>query len=150
MVDKMDFIALNHYMHHVKKGLNPAKNYNENPPDEVRSDLGWYVNPESLYHVLMSLKKYDKPIYIMEHGVADAGDRIRPWLIEETFKWIRKALKDGVDLRSYFHWSLVDNFEWNKGWFPKFGLIELNETTKERTVRQSGIVYSRCIKEAES
>ncbi|MBV9670420.1 MAG: glycoside hydrolase family 1 protein, partial [Acidobacteriales bacterium] len=66
-----------------------------------------------------------KPLYFLEHGVPDRDDRIRPTVLREANAQIQKILAAGIDLRGYFHWSLIDNFEWNEGWHLRFGLIEL-------------------------
>lgn len=110
--DHRDFIGLNHYFHNR---VNYGFNRNEN---KVVSDLGWEVYPESVYHGLKSLAKYDKPIYITENGIADSRDILRERFFEESISWIEKAMKDGVDVRGYFHWSLMDNFEWAYGFWP--------------------------------
>ena len=68
-------------------------------------------------------------IYILENGVPDRTDRIRPWLLKKEVKQMRKLLVEGVDLRGYFHWSLTDNFERNQGWHLRFGLVELDPIT---------------------
>jgi beta-glucosidase len=82
-----------------------------------------------------------KPIYILENGVPDASDRIRPWLIVNAAKEMHSLLQEGYDLRGYFHWTLSDNFEWSEGWRLRFGLVELDPQTQRRTMRQSGRLY---------
>jgi len=145
MVDHMDYVGMNQYMHNVKRGINPQTGLFQNE-GEPRSDFGWYLNPESLYHVLMGLKKYNKPIIITEHGLADATDQNRAWFIRESVNQILSARADGADVRGYLHWSLVDNFEWDKGKWPRFGLIGVDYETQERTVRDSAKEYARIIK----
>lgn len=144
MVDNMDFIGMNHYMHNVKKGINPQSGNFQNE-GEPRSDLGWYLNPESLYNLLIDLKKYGKPIIITEHGLADEQDQYRPWFIRASLAQVARAIEDGVDVRGYLHWSLIDNFEWDKGKWPRFGLIGVDYETQERTIRESAREYSRII-----
>src|SRR5258708_31868386 len=89
---------------------------------------------------------FKKPIYILENGVPDRDDRIRPWVIESAVDHMRILLGEGVDLRGYFHWSLTDNFEWNEGWHLRFGLFELDPKTQARTPRPSARLYSEIIR----
>ena len=76
--------------------------------------MGWEIFPEGTYYVLNDLKKYKLPIYITENGIADASDAKRVSFINEHLSWMRKAMDEGADVRGYFHWSLFDNFEWDK------------------------------------
>jgi len=89
-----------------------------------------------------------KPIYFLEHGVPDRSDRIRPQILNEAYEHIGRILKAGIDLRGYFHWSLIDNFEWNEGWHLRFGLIELDPKTQERKWRASAQLYQQLIARA--
>lgn len=139
--DRQDFIGLNHYFHNR---INYGFNKNEN---KVVSDVGWEVYPESIYHALKSLAKYDKPVYITENGIADSRDILRGGFFEESISWVEKAMKDGVDVRGYFHWSLLDNFEWAYGFWPRFGLVEIDYQTMERKIRPSAWKYKSIIEQ---
>jgi beta-glucosidase len=139
--DELDFIGLNHYFHNR---INYGFNKNEN---KVLSDMGWELYPEAIYYVLKDLKKYNKPIYITENGLADAKDEKRTKFIKEHLYWVHKAIKQGVDVRGYLHWSLLDNFEWDKGFWPRFGLVEVNYKTMERKIRPSALEYAKICKE---
>jgi len=134
-----DFIGLNYYFHNR---INWGFNQNEN---KSVSDLGWEIYPEGLYRVLMDLKRYKKPVYITENGLADANDSKRAAFIKDHLSWAFKAIKDGVDLKGYFHWSLMDNFEWDKGFAPRFGLMEVDYKTFKRSVRPSAFAYREII-----
>jgi beta-glucosidase len=112
-----------------------------------RSDIGWGLKPYSIYYVLKDLKeKYNLPIIITENGLADREDKYRKWWLDETFRAMEDALKDGVDLFGYLHWSLLDNFEWSEGHWPKFGLVEVDRETCERRIRESGYYYRDLVK----
>lgn len=100
-----------------------------------------------MYRALVNLKKYGQPIYITENGVADARDATRERFIKEHLRWIKKAMNDGADVRGYFHWSLLDNFEWDNGFWPRFGLVEVDYRTLARKVRPSALAYKKMIKE---
>lgn len=130
---EQDFIGINYYFTDYYTGR--ARRANPRVP---LNDLGWYMEPEGLYPLLLSVwRRYKKPIIITENGLADARDEYRRWWLEETIVAMSRALSEGVDLRGYLHWSLLDNFEWKYGWWPKFGLVEVDRKTMKRTVRPS-------------
>ncbi|HUT96436.1 MAG TPA: glycoside hydrolase family 1 protein [Candidatus Paceibacterota bacterium] len=134
-----DFIGLNYYFHHSLSEILKLSH-------RKRTDIGWEIYPEGIYHVLKDFKKYNKPIYITENGLADAKDEKRTKFIIEHLKWVYKAIEEGVDVRGYFHWSLLDNFEWDKGFEPRFGLIEIDYKTFQRIPRPSSRVYAEICK----
>ena len=135
-----DFIGLNHYNHHRIYGW---FNQNEN---RIQTDFGWEYYPESLYHALVELKPYGKPIYVTENGIADASDDLRQKFIPAALSAMERAIDDGADVRGYFYWSLLDNFEWDKGYWLRFGLVAVDRTTQARTVRPSARIYTDLIK----
>ncbi|MCK5510437.1 glycoside hydrolase family 1 protein [Candidatus Parcubacteria bacterium] len=110
------------------------------------TDMGWEIYPEGIYHVLKYLSKFKKPIIILENGLADADDSRRAEFIKKHLYFVHKAIEDGVDVRGYFHWSLLDNFEWDKGYAPKFGLFAVDRKTFERKARLSAEVYGEICK----
>ena len=85
------------------------------------------------------------PMYVMENGVPDRADRIRPWLLVNSLRELRHMWQLGYDVRGYFHWSLVDNFEWSEGWHLRFGLYALDEATQLRIPRPSAEIYRQII-----
>ncbi|HSH31856.1 MAG TPA: family 1 glycosylhydrolase, partial [Candidatus Saccharimonadales bacterium] len=138
--DYQDFIALNHYMHCVVDGLLPPSNLFQNPSEQPRSDLGWFLNPGSMYHVLMELhRRYRKPIVITENGLATNDDRRRVQFITDTLTQVGRAMAEGVDVRGYLHWTLFGDvtWEWDKGFWPDFGLTGVDPRTQERSPRPS-------------
>ena len=147
----LDFIGLNYYFYsRLKFGpktgfeeMNHNFNYGQlSLEDSInRSDMGWVLYPKGIYHVLLALKKYHKPIYVTENGLADSTDSRRPKFLQETLGWLMQALSEGVDLKGYLHWTLTDNYEWQHGFEPRFGLIEMNYETQERKVRQSAAIF---------
>ncbi|MDP2736891.1 MAG: family 1 glycosylhydrolase, partial [bacterium] len=138
-----DFIGLNHYRRNL---INYGFDKNEN---KIMSDFGWELYPSSIYFVLRDLKRYNKPIYVTEHGVSDGRDKNRAWFIKECLKNVHLAIEEGVDVRGYSHWSLLDNFEWAAGWTQKFGLYEVDRQTFKRVARPSAKIYAQICKSNE-
>ncbi len=142
---KMDFVGVNYYFSDYYKAGKPDN------PDAPKSDLGWYMEPEGLHPLLVrTWAHYKKPIFVTENGVADGSDQYRQWWLEETTVAMERALSEGVDLRGYFHWSLLDNFEWKYGWWPQFGLVAVDRKHgMKRTVKPSAKWYAAKIKSLE-
>lgn len=108
--------------------------------------LNYYGPPQKLVSLLKWLNGYPRPIYITENGIDDSMDQKRQKLLVEITESMAKAIRDGVDLRGYFHWSLLDNFEWDKGFKPRFGLVKIDyENRLKRMPRQSVEVYKNII-----
>jgi beta-glucosidase len=150
-----DYIGINYYSR-LRAGLaldSPRTLFFQLtvPPHKPQGDSGVEIPygeayPKGLRRAASRFASYNKPIYILENGVPDRDDRIRPWLMKRAVKQMRKLLADGVDLRGYFHWSLTDNFEWNEGWHLRFGLIELDPNTQARKPRPSAELYAEIIR----
>ncbi|MBI4837457.1 MAG: glycoside hydrolase family 1 protein [Candidatus Portnoybacteria bacterium] len=138
---RIDFLGVNYYFHSKIKGLKFSQNDNKKV-----SDLGWEIYPKGIYRILKRLKKYQKPIYILENGNADAEDEKRERFIKDHLFWIHRAIRSGVDVRGYLYWSLLDNFEWEKGFWPRFGLVEVDHKTMERKIRPSAYKYAEICK----
>jgi len=135
-----DFLTVQYYFH------NRFRFYKKiiNKKSEV-SDLGWEIYPKGIYQIIQDLKKYNLPIYITENGLADANDSKRTKFLKEHLFWVKKAIDEGIDIRGYFHWSLLDNFEWDKGFWPRFGLVEIDYATQKRKPRKSFWEYKKII-----
>ncbi len=114
--------------------------------DLPKDDLGWAICPSGLFEILLKLRERQLPLYVTENGIADAEDSLRANYITDHLSAVWRALKAGADVRGYFYWSLLDNFEWAKGFGPRFGLVEVNYETQERKVRPSAQVYARIAK----
>ena len=143
-----DFIGVQYYHHdRIKFALGgPFWIFKVENKNEKVNDVGWDLYPQGIYYVLKKLKKYQKPIYITENGTADAEDEHREEFIKEHLYYIHKAIQEGVDVRGYFYWSLLDNFEWAEGWWPKFGLFQVEEESFRRIPRKSAGVYAEICK----
>ena len=140
---QMDFVGFNYYFTDYYTEVGKRKD-----PQVPLSDMGWYMEPEGLYPLLLSVNRHQKgkPIMVTENGVADSEDEYRRWWLEETLIALEKAASEGVKIVGYFHWSLLDNFEWENGWWPKFGLVEVDRAHgMERRIRPSAKWYAERI-----
>jgi beta-glucosidase len=99
-------------------------------------------HPAGLSRALLRLKPLGKPLYVTENGLLDNTDQRRPSFLLSHLAAVHHAIQAGADVRGYFHWSLVDNFEWAEGWSTRFGLIEVNPATQARRLKRSGELYA--------
>jgi beta-glucosidase len=107
-------------------------------PGVELTQMGYEYWPDALEACLRyAAARVVVPIYITESGIATDDDDRRIDYIRESLEGVLRCLADGVDVRGYIHWSLLDNFEWIYGYRPKFGLIAVNRETQERTVKPS-------------
>jgi len=130
----LDWIGVNYYSRNVVGWPWPTRVLNS----ANRTDFGWEIYPQGLYDVLRRVGRYGKPVVITENGIADADDDQRPAYILAHVRQLHRAISDGVDLRGYMHWSLLDNFEWAEGYEQRFGLA-----TRERLLRPSAQTYGK-------
>lgn len=141
VIRSCDFIGVNYYF------SNRVYGYRVHNQQDRLSDIGWSLDPHDIQFVLERLSsKYKKSILITENGLADADDEQRKWWISETVNAMNSAMINGVDLIGYMHWSLLDNFEWDKGFWPKFGLASVDRVTMDRTLRPSAVWFGKVIK----
>ncbi|WFO76362.1 family 1 glycosylhydrolase [Desulfurococcaceae archaeon MEX13E-LK6-19] len=150
---KIDFIGVNYYTGYiVKHSWNPFKMFMDTRPLDTGewTTMGYCVYPKGLYEVLKKThERYNKTIYVTENGVATEDDEFRIRAIIRHLQYLHKALNEGVDVKGYFYWSLLDNFEWAEGYTQKFGIVEVDFTTFERKPRRSAYIYgeiARCKK----
>ncbi len=137
-----DFIGVNYYTRWmVALG---GKEPRVARPGAAVSDLGWEVYPEGLERALMECSAFGLPLYVTENGIADGADRMRPGFIRESLLALDRARARGADVRGYFHWSLLDNFEWNDGYHGRFGLyaVDFEKADRARVPRPSTRVYA--------
>ena len=147
-VGAMDFIGLNYYSRmHVRGQASLSEPFLfEKRPQDIQTDMDYSIYPEGFYKALKTISTLKKPIYVTENGVADKGDKIREVFIKRYLYSLNKALKDGIDIRGYFYWTLMDNFEWAEGYKMKFGLYEVNFETQTRTLRKSSNFFIDIVK----
>ena len=119
----------------------------------------WEIYPEGIYELLTRIQKDYQPkcdLMITENGVPvpdglDFDGRVRDErrirYLKNHIAQVHRAMADGVPVKGYFHWSLMDNFEWSLGFGQRFGLVYVDFNTQERTIKDSGHWFSRLIQE---
>jgi beta-glucosidase len=152
----IDFLGLNYYTRSVLG----AKGFVNKVPGSEYTDMGWEVQAPALYRLLLKLNKdYNlPPIFITENGCAvpdlltsegHVHDVRRIKYMHDHLVSIRQAMLDGVHVRGYFAWSLLDNFEWQHGFSKRFGLIYVDFETQKRYIKDSGHWYATVIQHNE-
>jgi beta-glucosidase len=155
-----DFLGINYYtrgvMGHDEK-VRPLRASYVKQPGVLYTDTGWEVHPEGLTKTLLWVRERygDRPLYITENGVAFPEparvsrdvleDPLRVDYFRNHLRAAQAAIAQGVDLRGYFAWSLLDNFEWQSGTTKRFGLFHVDYETQKRTPKQSAEFYRRYI-----
>ena len=158
----LDWFGLNHY------GPIFAKDdpdgvwgfaWGDAPPDAPRTEIGWPIFPEAFRDELIDItRRYRLPIYVTENGfggndcpdtMCEIKDHKRILYLRSYTNAMQDALKAGADVRGYFIWSLLDNFEWGNGYGPRFGLVYVDYKTQQRTPKQSARWYAELIRAAD-
>jgi beta-glucosidase/6-phospho-beta-glucosidase/beta-galactosidase len=168
LAGRLDFLGLNYYtrtvihrsaqelsfgMVNMNWSIVPGYGYSCQPGGFSRdgrpvSDFGWETYPEGLLKLLrMMNERYELPIYVTENGLADARDWLRPYHLVAHMYAVEKAVEEGLNVKGYLHWSIVDNYEWAKGYHMKFGLAETNYQTKSYSPRPSMYIFREIVKE---
>lgn len=111
-----------------------------------KNSLGWDIYPQGLLEVLLKLKRYNLPVFILENGICTEDDGLRWEFIYEHLENISLAMKEGLKVLGYIYWSLMDNYEWDKGFSPRFGLVSVDYDTFRRSIRQSARRFSEVCK----
>jgi beta-glucosidase len=157
----IDFLGVNYYTteiitYAVYSALLKVSRAQRTSPGWGYTEMGWGIHSPGMTAVLLNIKeKYGNPtIYITENGCGykeepDENDFVYDWarvnFLRAHFLAAHDAIQEGVDLRGYYVWSLMDNFEWAKGYGPRFGIVRVNYETMSRTPKQSAHWYSEVI-----
>ncbi len=122
----------------------PAEPWGTSFDNELRDWFGLgNLDPEAFYATTKWLSRFGRPIFVTENGVCDRTDEIRPRVLVRYLAALHRAIEEGAPVKGYFHWSLVDNFEWKEGYSLRFGLVESDAATQKRTPRPSAKIYGR-------
>lgn len=140
--NELDFIGL-HYYYKQEMRLGLLKDLvSKEIKDFEEHNLDRVYYPEGLYEILLRAKKYNLPIYITEIGVPDYQPVERGQYIREHAREIYYAIEEGIDIRGFYYWALLDSFEWSEGYNAKFGLIAVDLETLQRTVKDESWEYA--------
>lgn len=147
-----DYIGINYYSHN-----NVFLDLTKFPPiwfgvrpeyQNLRTDMGYSIYGEGFYRALKRFGKLKLPIIVTENGCADSKDEfIRDTYIKRYMYALSKAIEEGVDIRGYYYWSLMDNFEWADGFSMRFGLYHNDYQTQKRTLRKGSQFFVDVVKE---
>jgi beta-glucosidase len=145
-VDSIDFIGVNYYHRDriVFDLMKPGMLFGRELPVERPAGYpSWFaeVYPEGLYRWLKQMAVYGKPLYVTENGYLDNTSTGSPAYILRHLANVHRAIAEGVPVKGYFYWSLVDNFEWAEGYSARFGLIQVDFATQERRLKLGGQLY---------
>ncbi len=140
-----DFIGVNYYSRDLlTASLNPMTLFAQRHVQEGSevNDLGWEIYPEGLSRLIAQYyAQYKLPVYITENGIADANDDKRQAYIVSHLTEVAKCIEKGIPVQRYYHWTLMDNFEWMEGYEARFGLYAHDVGSQQRTLRSSGQYY---------
>jgi beta-glucosidase len=157
----IDFVGVNYYTRSVTKNdpsAWPVHAGRVEQPRHAYTETSWEVYPQGLTDTLLWVtERYGRiPLYVTENGAAfyDAphaidgrvDDPLRVWYYREHLKAARDAIRQGADLRGYFAWSLLDNYEWSLGYSKRFGLVHVDYATQKRTPKASALFYRDVIR----
>jgi len=156
IAQKLDFLGINFY----SRNLYNAQGHVAEPPGAEYTATGWEICAPALRRMLNKINDAyaPPPIYITENGAAfddvagpdgRVDDPRRLDYLKNHFIQTRLAMQDGVDVRGYMVWSLLDNFEWAEGYTKRFGIVRVNYQTQQRTIKQSGKWYADVIQHNE-
>ena len=141
-----DFLGLNYYGRYEvqfdlrSKGTPLGRHVQEPSIRTLHNDWG-QIAPEGLTRQLLRLSALGAPLYVTENGIFDPDDSRRGDYLVSHVRAVHDAISAGADVRGYFHWSLLDNFEWAEGWSTPFGLVAFDRETGQRTPRPSAHLY---------
>ncbi len=159
LANTQDYLGLNYYLSGrvIFDRAQPAMLFGRQMPPKPWGTsfdeelLKWFGNgdldPDGFYSTAKWFAQFGKPIYITENGICDARDELRPRYLVSHLAALHRAIQEGAPVKGYFHWTLVDNFEWKEGWGLRFGLIANDPITQTRTPRPSADIYARIARE---
>lgn len=144
----IDFLGINYY---TRSWISRAEPAVPAPKLLGETDMGWEIYPDGLRELLVGIQRdYPlPPLYITENGMANAdivsdgrvGDQARIDYVRRHLEALAQAKAQGVDVRGYFYWSLMDNYEWDSGYAKRFGMVHVDYASQERTLKDSALWY---------
>jgi beta-glucosidase/6-phospho-beta-glucosidase/beta-galactosidase len=146
LANRLDYIGVNYYAR-VEVARLSIRLVEEIPSSNLYPDFSWDPYVEGMAEVVRAVTRYGLPIYITENGVGIDNDLVRDQGLRGHLDHLHVAIEEGADVRGYFYWSFVDNYEWNHGMDMRFGLYALDLETKERSPRDVLELYRRVVQQ---
>jgi beta-glucosidase/6-phospho-beta-glucosidase/beta-galactosidase len=134
LAGRLDWIGINYYANIVVSGL-PFSLVDEVPAFDAYPEITWIPDAEGLLAVLAEADAYSLPIRITENGLASEDQQARIDCLEDNLGALQSAIDGGADVRGYYYWSFIDNYEWNLGMDMRFGMYTFDATTKARSAQ---------------
>jgi beta-glucosidase len=157
----LDWLGINYYTRsvvHADASVWPTGAGRVRQPQATHTETDWEVYPSGLAETLLRVHADfgPLPLYVTENGAAfydppsategEVDDPLRVAYLRDHLRAVADALAGGADVRGYFAWSLLDNFEWAHGYSKRFGLVHVDYATQQRTVKRSGRFYAEVIR----
>jgi beta-glucosidase len=155
---KLDWLGVNYYTRHLHAQApgSPWPSLRDVPGDRPRTQMGWEIYPEGLHHFLTRMARDyvgQTPIYVTENGMANADlledgsvtDRVREDFLFAHLAATKQAIADGANVKGFFYWSLLDNYEWAEGYEKRFGLVHVDFDTLARVPKSSYHALARAL-----
>lgn len=154
---KLDWLGVNYYTRHIQKHVEgPWPNIGDVAGDLPKTQMGWEIYPDGLHHFLTRMARDyvgDLPIYVTENGMANADvlqgaevpDKVREDYLFAHLAATKRAIADGANVKGFFYWSLLDNYEWAEGYEKRFGLVHVDFETLARVPKSSYHALARAL-----
>ena len=148
--DKLDFLGVNYYFRMFLRmsplSLKGPEYFWEDRTERGLTETGWEVYPRGLEEVLRAAALAEVPIVITENGTAETDDGRKITYLRDHLRVVHRLIREGIDIRGYFWWSLMDNYEWLEGLRPRFGLYRVDFRTLERKATAAASYFTRWVR----
>jgi beta-glucosidase len=148
--DKLDFLGVNYYFRLFLRlsptNLRGPEYFWEDRKGRGLTETGWEVYPKGFEEALRTASAAGVPLVVTENGTAETDDRRKIAYMKDHIRVLHRLIREGIDIRGYFWWSLMDNYEWLEGLRPRFGLYRVDFETLARVPTRSADFFTRWIK----
>jgi beta-glucosidase len=147
---KLDFLGVNYYFRVFLRlsslSVEGPEYFWEDRSKRGLTETGWEVYPKGFEDVLRAAALAEVPLVVTENGAAETDDRRKIAFMKDHLRVVLRLMREGIDLRGYFWWSLMDNYEWLEGLRPRFGLYRVDFDTLERTPTATSAWFARWVR----
>jgi beta-glucosidase len=144
---KLDFLGVNYYFRMFLRlsllDLKGVGHFWEDRSGRGLTEMGWEVYPKGFGEALRAASLAEVPLLVTENGAAESDDRRKIAYLRDHLRVLRRMVQEGLDIRGYFWWSLLDNYEWLEGLRPRFGLYRVDFDTPDRSATAAAHWYRR-------